>query len=61
MADADTIGKPEYKQDGTMTFDYFLETSKLIIRYCYTFTKDGLAKHAIERREAVKNKDTEKC
>jgi len=61
LADADTIGKPEYKQDGTMTFDYFLQPSKLIIRYCYTFTKDGLAKHAIERREAVKNKDTEKC
>jgi hypothetical protein len=60
LADADQLGKPEYKQDGTMTFDYFLESSKLIIRYCYNFTKEGLAKHAVERRAAVKEKDIEK-
>jgi len=54
LAEADIMGKPEYKQDGTMTFDFFLESSKLIIRYTYDFTKEGLAKHAVDRRAAVK-------
>lgn len=58
--DGEKLGKPEYKQDGTMTFDYFLESSKLIITYAYNFTKDGLAKHAEERRQAVKDKDQER-
>ena len=44
-----------------MTFDYFLETSKLIIKYTYNFTKEGLAKHSVERRAAVKDKDIERC
>lgn len=59
--EADALGKPEYKQDGTMTFDFFLESSKLIIKYCFNFTKEGLEKHAKERRTAVKEKDIEKC
>lgn len=58
--DAEKLGKPEYKQDGTMTFDYFLESSKLIIKYTFDFTKEGLAKHASERRQAVKDKDQER-
>jgi hypothetical protein len=44
-----------------MTFDFFLESSKLVIKYTYNFTKDGLDKHAQERRIAVKEKDIEKC
>lgn len=28
-----TLGEPEYKSDGTMTFDYFLNTSKIVIKY----------------------------
>jgi hypothetical protein len=43
-----------------MTFDYFLESSKLIITYTHQFTRDGLAKHASERRAAVKDKDQER-
>ena len=42
-----------------MTFDYFLETSKLVIKYTYLQTKDGLDAHQIKRREAIKNKDEE--
>lgn len=61
LVESDKLGKPEYKQDGTMTFDFFLESSKLIIKYTYEFTKDGLAKHAMDRRAAVKDKDLEKC
>ena len=49
------IGEPQYKQDGTMTFDYFLETSKIVVKYTYNQTKDGLAEHAIKRREAIRN------
>lgn len=42
-----------------MTFDYFLETSKIVVKYTYMQTKDGLEIHATKRREAIKNKDEE--
>jgi len=29
------LGEPQYKQDGTMTFDFFLETSKIVIKYTH--------------------------
>ena len=29
------LGDPQYKQDGTMTFDYFLETSKIVVKYTH--------------------------
>lgn len=61
LLDANALGKPEYKSDGTMTFDFFLESSKLIIKYTYNFTKEGLNEHAKQRRLAVKEKDIEKC
>ena len=61
IAEANVLGKPEYKSDGTMTFDYFLETSKLVVKFTYTQTKDGLEEHAKKRREAVKAKDIELC
>lgn len=53
------LGEAQYKQDGTMTFDYFLETSKLVIKYTYLQTKDGLEIHQVKRREAIKNNDEE--
>ena len=53
------LGAPQYKQDGTMTFDFFLETSKLVIKYVYNQTKDGLEEHAKKRREAIKNENEE--
>jgi len=42
-----------------MTFNFFLETSKLVIKYTYLQTKDGLDAHQVKRREAIKNKDEE--
>lgn len=36
-----------------MTFDYFLETSKIVVKHTYLQTKDGLDAHAIKRREAI--------
>lgn len=53
------LGNPEYKKDGTMTFDFFLETSKIVIKYVYNQTKDGLEEHAKKRREAIKNNNEE--
>lgn len=47
------LGEPQYKQDGTMTFDYFLETSKIVVKYTYIQTKEGLDEHAIKRRAAI--------
>jgi len=36
-----------------MTFDYFLETSKIVVKHTYIQTKDGLDEHAIKRRAAI--------
>jgi hypothetical protein len=33
IAEGKALGEPQYKQDGTMTFDYFLETSKIVVKY----------------------------
>jgi len=35
VAEGKLLGEPQYKQDGTMTFDYFLETSKIVVKYTY--------------------------
>ena len=53
VAEGRQLGTPQYKQDGTMTFDYFLETSKLVVKYTHQQTKDGLAEHAVKRRAAI--------
>lgn len=42
-----------------MTFDFFLQTSKLVIKYTYMQTKDGLEAHSVKRRQAIKEKDEE--
>jgi len=47
------IGEPQYKKDGTMTFDYFLETSKIVVKYTHMQTAEGLAEHATKRRAAI--------
>lgn len=54
MEEGKALGKPEIKSDGTMTFDYFLESSKIIFKYTLEQTKDGLAEMAAKRREAIK-------
>ena len=47
------LGEPEYKKDGTMTFDFFLETNKIITKYVIQQTRAGLAEHAVKRRAAI--------
>jgi hypothetical protein len=59
IAEGKKLGEAQYKQDGTMTFDYFLNTSKLVIKYTYLQTKDGLDAHSVKRRQAIKDKDEE--
>jgi len=59
LKDGKKLGEPQYKSDGTMTFDFFLDTSKIVVMYTHKQTKDGLAEHAVKRREAIKNNDEE--
>ena len=59
LAEGKALGEAQYKQDGTMTFDYFLETSKLVVKYTFLQTKDGLEEHQKKRRQAIKDKDEE--
>ena len=47
------LGAPQYKQDGTMTFDYFLDTMKIVVEYTIRHTKEGMEKHNVERRAAI--------
>ena len=35
IAEGKALGEAQYKQDGTMTFDYFLETSKIVVKYTF--------------------------
>ena len=59
VAEGKALGDAQYKQDGTMTFDFFLETSKLVVKYTFLQTKDGLEEHQKKRRQAIKDKDEE--
>ena len=36
-----------------MTFDFFLETSKIVVKHTSEMTKAGLEEHAVERRQAI--------
>jgi hypothetical protein len=54
-----TLGEPEYKSDGTMTFDYFLSTSKIVIKYTINQTQEGLMDHQEIRRKAIADGDEE--
>lgn len=42
-----------------MTFDFFLNTSKIVVKYVYLQTKAGLEEHQKKRREAIKKGDDE--
>lgn len=60
IEEAKLLGKPEKKSDGTLTFNFFLESSKLVTKYTLRQTKDGLAEHAVKRRESLKDNDEQK-
>lgn len=43
-----------------MTFDFFLETSKIVTKYTMLQTREGLEEHAAKRREAIKGGDDQR-
>jgi len=53
------LGTPQYKQDGTMAFDYFLDTMKLALEYTIKHTQGGLEEHSMARRACLKEKNME--
>ena len=42
-----------------MTFDFFLETNKIITKWVIIQTREGLAEHAVKRRAAIAAKNDE--
>ncbi len=40
-----------------MTFQYFLDSMRIVVRYTHLQCKEGLAKFMQERRAAIKAKD----
>jgi len=54
------LGDPVYNQDGTMSFDFFLATTKIVYKHHYNFTKDKVNQFKIDRRAAIAaNQDKE--
>lgn len=53
--DAEKIGPPEYKSDGTLTYDYFIELSKIQYRYTHNLIAKGSEEAAKERRQLLKD------
>lgn len=60
VKEAIALGKPQVKSDDTMTFDYFLETSKIVFKYTMMQCQEGLKELAAQRRDAIKNNDDQK-
>lgn len=51
--EAKALGDVPYQQNGTVTFEFFLETSKLVNKYIHLYSKDGLEEDKLKRREFV--------
>jgi hypothetical protein len=47
-------GKPQYKQDGTMTFDYFLECVKQTAEVVMTHIREPMLEMTKQRRALFK-------
>jgi len=47
------LGEPVYQQDGTMTFEYFLATTKIVYKHHYNFTVEKVQKFKTDRRAAI--------
>ena len=54
LAEGKALGKAQMKADGCMTFEYFLQTSKIVTKYLYQMTKDGLEASVSKRRALLK-------
>jgi len=51
------LDTPQIKSDKTMTFDYFLETNKLIWKYSELKMREGMKEYTAKRRAALKEKN----
>lgn len=52
--EAKAMGRPSVKQDGTLTYDYYLESSKVIEKHLHTFVEPRQLEHDRKRREFTK-------
>ena len=59
MNKAKALGPPQIKQDGTLTFDYFIQTMKIVIEYTIKHTQQALSDFEKQRREAIKEDNME--
>jgi len=50
------LNSPQIKSDKTMTFDYFLETNRLIWKYSELHMRAGMKEYMEKRRAALKEK-----
>jgi hypothetical protein len=53
------LGVPDYKQDGTMTFDFFLATIKVAVEFTGRHTNKQLKEFEASRRAALKSNNAE--
>jgi hypothetical protein len=60
MVEAKALGDVQVKADGTMTFDFFLNSSKIVFKYTMLHCAAGLKEMGARRREAIKNNDDTK-
>jgi len=52
-AEGKALGDVPYQQNGTISFEFFLETTKIVTKYVYLYSKDGLEEDKLKRREFV--------
>ena len=53
VEEAKALGDVPYNQNGTITFDFFVETSKIITKYIHNYSKVGMEEDKVKRREFV--------
>lgn len=59
MGEVKALGTAQIKQDGTMTFDFFLSVSKIINKYTHAMTSVGLKESVTKRRQLLKDEKME--
>jgi len=58
--DGKALGEPQYKQDGTMTFEFFLESSKVCLKYVQLRCGHSQDELVVLRRQALEEGDERK-
>lgn len=59
FAEGRKLGKPEIKADGTLTWDYFIDSFGLCLKYIVMQTEKGLVERKEKRRQLCKDEDDE--